>query len=138
MLLVQLWDNWASLGHHVGFHRCTRSQFGTRGLWSRDTTGTTWPYNDIGHGGKKFIHRRCFPPNFYYYVQEFTLHTEAFRTVARLGISYILTIRVSLKNSHALSPPIPPSPGPYIPLDLTKGGEIEADPSWVPGVPIET
>ncbi len=23
MLLIQLWDNWASLGHHVGFHRYT-------------------------------------------------------------------------------------------------------------------
>ncbi len=32
----------------------------------------------------------------------------------------------------------PPSPGPYIPLELTNGGVIEADPSWVPGVPIET
>ncbi len=30
--LVQLWDKWASLGHHVGFHRYTRSQFGTREL----------------------------------------------------------------------------------------------------------
>ncbi len=30
----------------------------------------------------------------------------------------------------------PPSPGPYIPLDLTNGGVIEADPSWVPDVPI--
>ncbi len=65
MLLVQLWDNWASLGHHVGFHRYTRSQCGNRKLWSRNPIGTTrWPYNDIVHQGNTFIFRRCFPPTF--------------------------------------------------------------------------
>ncbi len=65
MLLIQLWENWASLGHHVGFHRYTRSQFGNRELWSRNPIGTTiWPYNDIVHQGNTFTFRRSSPLTF--------------------------------------------------------------------------
>ncbi|KAK0218291.1 hypothetical protein EDD85DRAFT_1029234 [Armillaria nabsnona] len=119
MLLVQLWDNWASLGHHVGFHRYTRSQFGNREFWSRNPIGTTrWPYNDIVHQGIRITHRGLpYRGSTWHFM--YPDHQSFVEELAR-------TITTS----------DPPSPGPYIPLELTDGGVIEADPSWVPGVPI--
>ncbi|KAK0434300.1 hypothetical protein EV421DRAFT_1840525 [Armillaria borealis] len=119
MLLVQLWDNWASLGHHVGFHRYTRSQFGSRKLWSRDPIGvTTWPYNDIVHQGIRITHRGL------------PYRGSTWHFMYPDHQSFVEELARTITTSY------PPSPGPYIPLELTNEGVIEADPSWVPGVPI--
>ncbi|KAK0464783.1 uncharacterized protein EV420DRAFT_1063395 [Desarmillaria tabescens] len=120
MLLTQLWEDWVCGGHHVGFHRYKhRSQFGTPDLWSRKAIGTTmWPYNDIVHEGTRITHRgRPYRGTTWHII-----YSDHQNFVEEL--------------SRTITTNDPPSPGPYIPLELTDKDIHEADRRWIHGVPI--